>query len=107
MRIIDARSRQDIKVGDVIEYTYSGFYMIANGRRPNPDNCRCPIPIDVRRNPKPEWWKLLDVRDRFFSAKALVEYHQSDGETWTKWVPLAVRFTHPSYRFQRVAFAPT
>lgn len=108
MRIIDSRSGQDVKVGDVMDYTYPGFFMIGHdGARPNPDDCRCPIPPQVRQNPRPEWWKLLAVKDRFFTAKALVEYHQVDGETWIKWVPLKVRFTHPQFRDQRVAFAPT
>jgi len=85
MRVIDARSGKDVQVGDVIDYGVTPA--IVGGQR--------------------EWWKLLDVKDHVFTAQALVEYHQGDGTTWTRWSPLTVRFTHPAFMFQRVAFVPT
>lgn len=51
-----------------------------------------------------------------FRAKALVEsthrdYSKPSGHaplvTTTRWVPLSVRFMHPSYPFERVAFIPS
>jgi len=48
--------------------------------------------------------RLLDVDDRFLSASALI---QMPGEGSPRWSQLAVRFTHPSYFLQRVAFIPT
>lgn len=51
-----------------------------------------------------------------FRAKALVEtthrdYSRAGQEpalvTTTQWVPLAVRFMHPAYPFERVAFIPS
>jgi len=41
--------------------------------------------------------------DKFWSAKALI---QRPGED-PMWVPLTMRFTHPSYFLRRVAFIPT
>lgn len=46
--------------------------------------------------------RILDVEDRFFSARVLVEW--PDGARWS---PLGVRFTHPKYFGRRVAFILT
>lgn len=117
MRIIDARSGKDVKVGDVIDYgqapvcTYGPPRQV--GVTPHPRTGKM-VPgyemgplIGCEKPPHREWWKLLDVRDRFFTAEALVEYHHHDGTVWTRWSPLAVRFMHPSFPFQRIAFVPT
>lgn len=45
---------------------------------------------------------LLEVRPGLFSASARVR--GPAGETW---VPLIVRWTHPSFLLQHVAFLPT
>ena len=47
--------------------------------------------------------RLLDIDDKFWSAKALI---QRPGEV-PMWVPLTLRFTHPSYFLKRVAFIQT
>lgn len=52
--------------------------------------------------PGGEWWRLEHVSDRFFSATALVT--SSDG---ARRVPLQVRFTHPAFFLERVAFYPS
>jgi len=51
------------------------------------------------------FFKILKVRDAFFRAWALIEYPGS-GEP-PRWQELAVRFTHPKYFLQRVAFFPS
>lgn len=73
MRVIDARSGREVRVGDVVDY----------GRG--------------------EWWKLLRVEQQgLWEAQALV-----DGTHGLQRVPLAVRWTHPSFLFQHVAFFPS
>jgi hypothetical protein len=49
-----------------------------------------------------------------FRARALIQStyrdYSKDGNalvTTSQWVPLTVRFTHPSYLFERVAFIPS
>jgi hypothetical protein len=118
MRIIDARSGKDVKVGDVIDYGQAPV-CVYGPPKPTGEKIKHPgtgemvpayefgPPTHCETPSHREWWKLLDVRDRFFSAEALVEYHQSDGTVWKRWSPLAVRFTHPSFMFQRIAFVPT
>lgn len=84
MRIIDARSGRDyIKVGDRIDYG---------------------APVDEEGNPTgpAEWWQLKAVHDRVITADAIVA--TQDG---IKAVPLTVRFFHPSFFLQRVAFFPS
>lgn len=84
MRIIDARSGKEPKVGETITY------------------------------PGGEGFELLEIEDRFFSARARVRsfapaHPDTGAETvsTTGWVPLQVRFTHPSFFLQRVAFVPS
>lgn len=52
------------------------------------------------------WWKMLDLKKGLFTAHALIENHDAD-KTWTQWVPLQIRFTHPRFFLQRIAFVPT
>lgn len=84
MRIIDARSGRDyIKVGDRIDYP-----VLENRARwglPNED-----------------WWQLVAVNDRGLWASAVI-----DGPEGRQVVPLALRFMHPAFPFQRVAFFPS
>jgi hypothetical protein len=49
-----------------------------------------------------------------FKARALIEStfrdYSKDGNalvTTSQWVPLSIRFLHPSYPFERVAFIPS
>lgn len=82
MKIIDARSGEIMTLGKVV--TYGGGEKI----------------------------RLVDIDEGLFSARALVEETYRDhgnGKIVTarQWVPLAVRFTHPSFLFQRVAFIPS
>ena len=70
--------------------------------------------------------RVIDVDEGLFSARALIEttyrdYSRTDHQPSDQvapsalkplvisrqWVPLAVRFMHPSYMFQRVAFIPS
>lgn len=77
MRIIDARSGREVKVGETVAY------------------------------PDGEWYRLLAVRERFLSADALVNAHGPDGKLRQQWVALAVRFTHPEFFLQKVGFFPS
>jgi len=47
-------------------------------------------------------WRLIAVKDRIFSVQAFI---QIEGRK-AHWGPLIVRFMHPAYLFQRVAFVP-
>jgi len=58
--------------------------------------------------------KLVLVDEGLFSARALVEtthrdYGRPDSALVTaqQWVPLVVRFLHPAFLFERVAFIPS
>ena len=78
LKIIDARSgRENIRAGDVVTY------------------------------PDGEWWSIERVVDRFFTATAYVHDHTTGSGGAAKPVPLGVRFTHPSFFLQRVAFFPS
>lgn len=79
IRVIDARSGDDVKIGQTVTY------------------------------PEGAGWTLLGVRDQIFSATARVRSwdasfgmapHEHDQ-------PLAVRFLHPSFFLQRVGFFPS
>lgn len=84
MKIIDARSGKELKVGETIFY---------------PDN---------------EYLQLLEVIPGFLIAQARIkrrylglirgEFDLIEDEVWT---PLAVRYTHPKYFLQHVAFIPS
>jgi hypothetical protein len=77
MRVIDARSGADVQVGDVVRYGPG------------------------------EWWKLLELDAGWTWANAWVE-GELDGQRFgPTLLPLQVRFTHPGFFLQRVAFAPT
>jgi hypothetical protein len=77
MRVIDAFTGRDVRIGDVVPSASS----MSPGKT----------------------WKLVDVRDAFFRAYALLEYEGCE----PRWTELHVRFTHPKYPWQRVAFVPT
>ena len=96
MKIIDARSGEVVTPGKVV--SYGGGEKI----------------------------RVIDVDEGLFSARALIEttyrdYSRTDHRpsdqgalrerdplvTSRQWVPLVVRFMHPSYMFQRVAFIPS
>lgn len=84
LRIIDARSGDEPKIGETIKY------------------------------PDGSGFELLEVDDRFFTARARVRSfwpaHPDTGAelvSTTGWQPLTVRFTHPHFLFQRVAFTGT
>lgn len=75
MKIIDARSGAEVVPGQTVRYEDG------------------------------EWWRLLEVDPRFFSAHELIEHSSAPGRT--RWVPLTVRFTHPGFFGRRVAFVPS
>ena len=89
MKIIDARSGEVMTLGKVV--SYGGGEKI----------------------------RLIDVDEGLFSARALIETTHRDYRvgpairdctplvTSRQWVSLAVRFMHPSYMFQHVAFIPS
>jgi hypothetical protein len=60
-------------------------------------------PGSVVPSPEGSAWKLLQVRDHLFEASALIQY---PGQA-PRWQELAVRFTHPKYFLERVAFFPS
>lgn len=84
MRIIDANTGTEPKVGDT--------FVNVVGRH-----------------------TLLRVREGLLSAKALfrITYAPDErdpllrGRTVERWVPLQVRYTHPSFFLQKVAFIPS
>jgi hypothetical protein len=45
---------------------------------------------------------VLKVKEGVFNAKALVDVNGS-----RHWCPLTVRYTHPGFMFQKVAFLPS
>lgn len=99
MRIIDARTGDDVEVGKTLVYDQGVSYMVEPG---NDDD-----EIKVKRMPpeEPGWYRVLKVEDHVFGARALVEGNYLKPSP--QWVPLRVRITHPGFRFQRVAFVPT
>jgi hypothetical protein len=66
--------------------------------------------VDVKlyrpvRYPDGEWWRMIDFQPGLFEARALVEGNRLQPSP--TWVKLPVRYTHPGFFFQRVAFMPT
>ena len=58
--------------------------------------------------------RVVTVDQGVFRARALIEStyrdYSKDGDalvTTSQWVPLSVRFLHPAYPFERVAFIPS
>jgi hypothetical protein len=77
MKVIDARSGDVVNVGDVVRY--------------GPD----------------DWWELLAIDEGLFSARALI-YSPGIGRNGGRaWAPLRVRYTHPAFFLQKVAFTGT
>lgn len=79
MRVIDARSGRELKVGDIVDW--------GDGER----------------------LTLIDVEPGWFSASAVIETVERDLDaqrlvTRRMQVPLQVRFTHPAFFLQHVAF---
>lgn len=82
MKVIDARSGQEMQVGGVVRY------------------------------PDGEWLRLDGVEPGLFSAKAVItssNRHYETGKlvTTQQAVPLVVRFLHPGFLFQHVGFIPS
>lgn len=84
MRVIDTRSGHEMRLGDTVSY------------------------------PDGEYVKLLDVDEGLLSANAVVEYVYRDFSKperplvrAQRQIPLTVRFTHPSFFLQKVAFIPS
>lgn len=82
MKVIDARSGQTMKVGDVARY------------------------------PDGEWLRLEAVEGGIFSGRALItscDQNPMTGQmvTKTQYVPLVVRWLHPGFLFQHVGFLPS
>ncbi len=75
MRVIDARTGKDVHIGETIVYDAE----------------------------EPNWYRILEVKDRLMSVSALME----GNEIPRQWLPLQIRYTHPGFLFQRVAFVPT
>jgi hypothetical protein len=84
VRIIDARSGRDhIQVGDRIDYPVTE------------NRARWGLPNE-------DWWQLVAVNDYGLWASAVI--NGPEGRTT---VPLRVRFMHPMFIGQRVAFFPS
>lgn len=82
MKIIDARSGREMKVGDTVRY------------------------------PDGEWLRLEAVDPGLLSGKAIItscDQNPMTGQmvTRTQEVPLAVRWFHPGFPFQHVGFIPS
>jgi hypothetical protein len=82
MKVIDARSGQEMKVGEAVHY------------------------------PEGEWLRLDAVVPGIFSAKAVItsaDRHYQTGKLVARQqtVPLRVRWLHPGFPFQHVAFIPS
>lgn len=85
MKVIDARSGKEMRIGDVVNY------------------------------PDGEWIRLISVDEGILSATAVIDtseiaYPPGDGRKLvrrTKKIPLGVRYLHPSYMFQKIAFIPS
>ena len=58
---------------------------------------------DVVEYADSEWYRVLRVEERTLTAHALVEGNR----VGRRWVPLVVRYTHPGFFLQKVAFVPT
>ncbi len=80
MKIIDARSGQELVPGSDVRYP------VFNGE-PDSDN-----------------YQLLEVKEGWLTASARIR-RLRDGNT--RWTHLVVRFTHPSFFLQKVAFVPS
>ena len=82
MRIVDARSGKEMKLGDRVDY--------GDG----------------------EWLKLVDADVGLFSGEAFLERcyrHYPSNKLVTDRIqtPLTVRWMHPSFMFRQVAFIPS
>lgn len=91
MMIIDAMTGREVRVGGIMKRDYRTY------------------DTEKRRYIKDEHegeydWELLKVEDRLFSARACIRYLKSGR---TVWMPLIVRFMHPGFFLQRVAFVPS
>jgi hypothetical protein len=83
MRVIDARSGKTVQIGETIEWRTG--WCETHG---------------------PTWIRLLNVRPDVFRASAVIQRgDRSRSETVE--IPLVVRWLHPSYFLQHVAFLPT
>lgn len=90
MKIVDARSGEQMRVGQTIKHPHFNHSAKDNYYAADPD-----------------WVRLLDVRDKIFNATALLEGRTFGRDIPRGWYPLTVRFTHPRFLFQRVAFINT
>lgn len=82
MKVIDARSGEEMSVGSVVRY------------------------------PDGEWLRLDAVRPGILSGKAIItscDRNPMTGQlvTRSQEVPLVVRWLHPGFLFQHVGFLPT
>lgn len=91
MRIIDARSGKDVSVGEWITYP---------SPKTIPDAGVCLPGHGVVDRAS---YRLLAVREGLMSAEA--DYELADGNRGTG--QLTVRFMHPGFMFQKIAFVPS
>lgn len=99
MRIIDARTGDDVEVGKSIVYDKGITYMY------EPSDSADEIKVKRLPPEEPGWYRIMKVEDRVFGARALIEGNKLQPRI--QWIPLRVRITHPGFRWQRVAFVPT
>jgi len=91
MLIIDAETGHEVRVGGIMK----------RDRRIFDTEKQC----YVEDEHKGEYdWELVKVEDRLFTARICIRYLKSGKEAW---LPLIVRFTHPGFFLQRVAFIPS
>lgn len=79
MRIIDARSGREMKVGDIVQYPGGGAT------------------------------QLLDARVGLWAAKVRIrtDWHGAPGGYDDRWVDAIVRYTHPSFFLEKIVFIPS
>lgn len=98
MKIIDARSGRRLAVGDVTEYPVVHTDGLTIGAEIVPGS----VPTGS------EGFRLEEVKPGLLKARALVRHHNNGVfDPHAEWVPLVVRWLHPGFFGQHVAFVPS
>lgn len=87
MRVIDARSGEQF---DVSSWSITVF-----------------SPPKVIRHTQKEGMLIYEIEPGLVRSRARVTIIQNGEATFTGWVPIQVRWTHPLYFGRRVAFIPS
>ena len=93
MRIIDARSGEDVVVGQYLKNQDATIML-------NPDGSRTEVPNE-------EGFTILQVKEGLFKAEALMKIYYDGRWHEPQWVPMPVHYLHPSFFLQKIAFVPS